>query len=168
MAKTHEERRLAIMIELGRRSRDSSKKYIDRLTPVMSILFQEARGDAVELMGLLKAVLQHAAAVAYDSVGTPTDLQFRTGEDFAGAAGAIWEDLCLQAEQTLKVLSAQGDAPSKILDALASKVNAAPSDPTRRPDVVPRTPQGLDRPERPVSLEDVLSRINSLGVPGGN
>ena len=168
MAKTHEERRLAIMAELGRRSGDSSEKYIDRLMPTMTILLQEASGDAVELMGLLKAVLQHAAAVAYSSVGTPTDLQFRTGEDLAGAAGAIWEDFCSQAEQTLKVLAAQGDTPSEVLDALASKVNAAPSDPTRRPDAVPRTPQGLDRPERPVSLEDILSRINSPGAPGGN
>lgn len=168
MAKTHEERRLAIMAELGRRSGDSAKKYIDRLSPVMAMLFEDARGDAVELMGLLKAVLQHAAAVAYNSVETPADLQFRTGEDLAGAAGAIWEDLCSQGESALKILTEQGTVSAEVLDVLRRKVKAAPSDPSHRPDAPPKVPQGLNRPERPETLEDIINRINSPGVPGGN
>lgn len=160
---SNEDKRLAIVAELGRRAEQSGAeaKFYQRLTPAMAIMLQEAGVDAVQLMGLVRALAHYTAMVAYGTINTPGDVHFRTGEDFAKLAEGMWEEACKGAERLVAELKAKGvDVPEE----LARKVKAAPSDPSKRPDTPPKEPTLPT--ERPDNLQDIIARINTPGSRG--
>lgn len=159
----NEERRLAIVTELARRAREGKveRKYYEKLTMAMGILLQEAGMDAVELTGLYLATLHYAAMIAYGSIATPGDMGVRIAEDVSNAAGAMWDRACRDSEALLARLREADQEPAE----LVAKVKAAPSDASKRPDIAPQS-AATDVPERPESLGDLMSRINSAGTRG--
>jgi len=147
---SNEERRIAIMAELVRRAGDSERKHYQALTPTVAKLLQECGSDAVEVMGVFRALIRYAAGIAYGTVGTPIDMQVRTGDDVAGVAVAMWDQACREAEEMVARMKHEGIGIPKELE---TKLKLAPSDPSKRPDMPPREP---DLPTRPTRLADLF------------
>lgn len=161
MSSENEERRVAIMAELMRRSDKAEEAQYKKLTATVEHLLKESGQDAVALMGLFRALMRFAAGVAYGTVGTPSDLQFRIGDDMAGVAMHAWDDACRQAEELFAALKSQGHDVAE----LEKKVKLAPSDPKARADVKPidTVPEEDERPE---SLEDFFGDDIDLSGKG--
>lgn len=161
---TNEEKRLAIIAELGRRAAaqgSSEAKYYQRLTPALAILMQEAGTDAVELTGLVRTLTFYAAMVGYGAVGTPGDTQFRTGEDMAKLAESMWQQACEYGEMFVSKLQSAG---VEIPEELQKKIALAPSDQSKRPDIPVKEP--TVKPERGHNLAEIMTMFNSPGSRG--
>lgn len=161
---SNEDKRLAIMAELARRAEQSGAevKFYRRLTPAIAVLLEEAGMDAVELTGLYHALLRYGAMVAYGTIGSPADLQVRTDTDVGAVAAAMWDKACRDAEALVERIK---DSGNEVPKELVVKTQAAPSDPSKRPDLAPTNP--MSKPERSNSLEELIGRINTMGT-GGN
>lgn len=160
---TNDDKRKAIITELSNRASTSGatgKYFTALMIPVMDLMVS-TNGDAVELMGLLQAIMRQAVAIAYGTVAHPGDLQIRTPEDMASMMAAIWDDGCRNSEELIKNTKAQG---LPIPPELEKKIALVPSDPSNRPDVAPVDPvAGI--PDRPMSFQDLLNRINNAPEP---
>jgi hypothetical protein len=155
---TNDEKREAIMIELNKRAiaEGTTERYFAILTPAIATAYLDAKGDAVKLMGLAQALLRHATTVFYASATTPADLQVRVAEDVAKMAGVVWDETCRHTEQLVAALLQKGaDVPQEMIN----RVNAMPSDPSKRPDVAP-VDSSAGAAGRPRSVADLLSKLN--------
>jgi hypothetical protein len=127
------------------------------LEPAIKAALAKIQEDPIQVGALVRVLINHAALLAYSTVGTNCDLQFRTDEDFAGVAGAIWQAQLAAGEQAAADLQAQfGKVPNEI----SERCKLAPSDPAKRPGLAPanKLPKEVGAPS---SIEDFLGDLGT-------
>lgn len=160
----NDERRLAILAEMHRRAASAERKWIEHLEPIMAAIMVEVGEDAILRLGLVRAMLNMSAGITIASAGSDYDCQLRLADEFGIMAASAWDEAARELERALSTLEATGGAgnlPDEVYEQIKRASHLVPSDPSRRPDLPTKNPVSTN--DRPVSLQEALSMINSAG-----
>lgn len=157
---SNDDKRKTIIAELSRRAEDSgaAQGCYAQMSGAFMLLLQGTGHDAVKSMALCRTMLRYAAMAAYRTVGTPMDLQIRTGDELAGMAEGLWDETCRNTEAVVLEFQRRGE---EVPGELVKRTKLAPSDPKQRPDLPPSTPEL--KQERSNTLADIARSINTMG-----